>query len=345
LTTTDSGIRIAATVVAAIAATTAGPTAGFAQVQPASTRLVEVRTTVLAPDSVTVGERFSVRHTFFFPDTVEMNVPDEIDPGTCRVLALTWSDGDSGDRIERRADFTLITLDLQEARLPAIAVEFYTPDGDTLFAFADEVSVPVRQIAGEGANTRPLKEQWVAPRSYWMWIVAGAALVAAAALLIWWLRRRARRVEEAPPEPVLPPDFVALTELTRIDKMELLRDGQFKKYYTLVVEAVRRYVEARFQVDAMDRTTTELLDELARRRRRVEKLDGLLGEADLVKFAKYVPSVETATAAMSTAREIVVKTTPRRIIADDVEPVAAVAGTPGAIGDGARKTNGGAETG
>lgn len=345
MTTTDSGIRVAAAVVAAIAATTAWAAAGFTEVQPASTRLVEVRTTVSAPDSVTVGQRFSVRHTFLFPDSLEMAVPDEIDPGTCRILSPDWSDSESGGRIERRVDFTLITLDLEEARLPGMAVEFYTPAGDTIVAFADEVVVPVRQIAGEGADARPLKEQWVAPRSYWKWIVAGAALVAVAALLFWWLRRRARRVEEEPPEPVLPPDFVALTELTRVGKMELLRSGEFKKYYTLVTEAVRRYIEARFRIEAMDRTTTELLDELAGRRRHVDKLDDLLNEADLVKFAKHVPSVESATAAMSTAREIVVKTTPRRIVADDTIPVAAVAGASGGVGDVARKTNGGSETG
>jgi hypothetical protein len=104
--------------------------------------------------------------------------------------------------------------------------------------------------------------------------------------------------------------------------MDLLTHNEFKLYYTLVTEAVRRYLEDRYGIDAMDRTTTELLDELSGRGRRVEKLDDLLRVADLVKFAKYVPAVEGGVAAISTAREIVVKTTPKRIVPDERETVA-----------------------
>jgi hypothetical protein len=191
------------------------------------------------------------------------------------------------------------------------------------------VIIPVRQLAAAGADTRPLKAQWEAPRSYWPWIVAAVALVAAALLLWWWIRRRKRRVEEAPLEPALPPDYVALTELTRIERMNLLKQGEFKVYYTLVTDAVRHYLAARYGVEAMDRTTEELLDELGGRGRRVAKLEDLLNEADLVKFAKYVPGEASGTAAMSSAREIVVKTTPRHSESSPVQAVGA-----GAVGAG-----------
>ena len=302
-------------VLAAIASVAACHTiAGGASSQPAVTRSVTARTTVSAVDSVTVGELFRVRHTFVYHDSLKMMVPTEIDAGSCRILSLVWSEERSDDKIEKTAALTLITLDLEEARLPELAIEFHTPTGDTLIAFGDEVVIPVRHIAAAGEESRPLKEQWVAPQSYWKWIVAAAALIVAAAVLIWWLRRRARRVLEEPPEPKLPADYVALTELTRIEKMNLLRSGEFKTYYSLVTDAVRRYLDARFGVDAMDRTTAELLDELDERGRRVDKLDDLLNEADLVKFAKQVPAVDAGMSAMSSAREIVVKTTPKKIV-------------------------------
>jgi hypothetical protein len=289
----------------------------------AATGLVDVRTEVLAPDSITVGERFGVRHVFSYADSLVMAVPGEIAPGTCRIMSLVWSENESDGRIAKTAAYTMITLDLEEARLPALAVEFYTPSGDTLIAFADEVVVPVRHLANEGTAARPLKAQWTAPRRYWPWIVAATALIAAAVLLWWWLRRRSRREETAPQKARLPADYVALTELTRVEKMNLLASGEFKLYYSLVTEAVRRYLQDRFGVDAMDRTTTELLDELSDLGRRVEKLDSLLCEADLVKFAKHVPDVEAGTVAMSSAREIVVKTTPRRIVPKQEETAAA----------------------
>jgi hypothetical protein len=277
----------------------------------ATARLVDVSTTVSAPDSITVGERFSVTRVFSFPDSLTMSVPREIEPGTCRILSLVWSEDKSRGRTEKAAKLTLITLDLQQAKLPAMAVEFYTPSRDTLVAFAKEVVVPVRRLAAPGAQTRPLKGQWEAPRRYWPWIAAGAALLVAALVLWWWLRRRARRGVEAPSEPALPPDYVAMTELTRIARLNLLERGEFKTYYTLVTNAVRRYIEARFGVQAMDRTTGELLAELENGGRRVDNLHDLLTEADLAKFAKYRPGKEAGEAAMSSAREIIVKSTPR----------------------------------
>lgn len=276
----------------------------------ASPRLVEVRTTVSAPDSVTVGERFGVTRVFSYPDSVTMSVPGEIDPGTCRILSLVWSQDDAEGTKEKAAKLEMITLNLEQAILPAMAVEFFTPSGDTLVAFAEEVVIPVRQLATAGAQTRPLKEQWEAPRRYWPWIVAAALLIVAALALWWWLRRRrARRAVETPSEPVLPADYVALTELTRIARLDLLQRGEYKTYYSLVTEAIRRYLEARFGVDAMERTSGELLVELEDRGQPVDKLDDLLSEADLVKFAKFTPGQASGTAAMSSAREIVVKTT------------------------------------
>jgi hypothetical protein len=285
--------------------TTASPGTGASM---GGDRIVRTRTEIPAIDSVTVGERIRITHSFIYPDSLRMRIPDEIDPGTCRILSFVWRENRTGGEIEITADVSMITLDLEEARLPAIVVDFITPSGDTLVALADEVVVPVRQMTAGATGPRPLKEQWVAPANFTKWLPAGLVLLVAAALLVWWLRRRARREIEVPPEPKLPADYIALTELSRVERMNMLERGEFKKYYTLVTDAIRKYLEARYRVDATDRTTSELLAELEDRSYRVDKLDGLLNEADLVKFARLKPGEATGITAMSTAREIVVKT-------------------------------------
>ena len=273
-------------------------------------RIVRTRTEIPAIDSLTVGERIRITHSFIYPDSLRMLVPDEIETGTCRILSFNWRESRTGGQIEKTAVISMITLDLEEARLPAIAVDFVSPSGYTLVAFADEIVIPVRQIAAGASGPRPLKEQWVASGNFTKWLLAGLLLLVAAVVLAWWLRRRARNEVETPREPKLPADYIALTELTRVERMNLLESGDFKKYYTLVTDVIRRYLEARYGVDAMDRTTSELLTELEKRRQRVDKLDGLLNGADLVKFAKLKPGEEVGITAMSTAREIVTKTKP-----------------------------------
>jgi len=290
-------------------------------------RIVKTITDIPAIDSVTVGERIRITHSFIYPESLSMRVPEKIDPGTCRILSFVWSENRTDGEIEKVADVSMITLDLEEARLPAIAVDFITPSGDTLVAFTDEVLIPVRQMTAGASGPRPLKEQWIAPVSYTKWLLAGLLLLVVAALLLWWFRRRARRAIEEPPEPVLPADYVALTELSRVERLNMLERGEFKKYYTMVTDVIRRYLEARYGVDALDRTTSELLAELEDRRYRVDKLDGLLNEADLVKFARLKPAESTGIAAMSTAREIVVKTKPAPVtVAEATESRAAGGG-------------------
>jgi hypothetical protein len=325
----DRFVAAAVTILLAAVVMTAGP----AGTRAAGGRIIETHTEIPAVDSVTVGERIRIVHRFDFPDSLRMLRPEEIETGTCRILSLDWRENRSDGAIEVLADISVITLDLEEAFLPGFAVDFVSPSGDTLVAFADEVTFPVRGLTAGATEPRPLKGQWVAPRDYTRWLVAGGLLLLAAALLIWWLRRRAGRETLEPPKPKLPADYIALTELTRIEKMNLLEDGQYKKYYTLVTDVVRRYLEGRFGVDAMDRTTAELLFELERRRLAVNGLDDLLNEADLVKFARLVPGPGAGEAAISTAREIIVKTKPA--------PVESAGGTVAAAGHGENRAAGG----
>jgi hypothetical protein len=271
-------------------------------------------------DSVTVGERFRVTHEFAFPDTLHMLPPGDMEMGKSRVVSLVWSEDESGGTTIRRADMTMITLDLEGATIPERAFDFVTPAGDTLRTVTREVAVPVRFMAADTASLKPLKEQWEAPRNVVVWI-AGAAGLIALALLAWWLwRRRATPEVGTPAEPALPADYTALTELSRIEKLGLLEREEFKAYYTLVVDAVRRYLEARYTMEAMDRTTMELLDDMNRRGIGIEPLEPLLNEADLVKFARFTPSILSGEASMHAARQIVVTTAPRR--------------TPGIVPDG-----------
>jgi len=101
--------------------------------------------------------------------------------------------------------------------------------------------------------------------------------------------------------------------------MGLLDRGEHKQYYTLVVDVVRRYLEQRYGVAAMDRTTGELIGDFDTRGIRVENLEDLLTSADLVKFAKFVPPVTAGETAMQTARGIIVATTPRIVPSADGE--------------------------
>jgi hypothetical protein len=109
-------------------------------------------------------------------------------------------------------------------------------------------------------------------------------------------------------EPGLLPVEAALKELDRIDALGLAGRGLVREHYTLVSEVVRRYVERQCAVLAMESPTSHTLGALRGRGLDAEVvavIGDLLGECDLVKFAKHVPSEEAARTATGRARNIV----------------------------------------
>lgn len=301
-----------ATVVASV------PAAGL------KTAVSEVTTrTETTADSVTIGQRFHIKYHFVFnPDSLRPLTPKKLNAGTCRTMAVTYTEAkkDPKDKeVERIADVTFIPLSIDSSVVPANKFDFLAANGDTIRAWSDEFRVPIKRIAANAKDLNPLKEQWKAPVNYWLWGGIALAVLFAIAALIWWIRKRRARVEETPAIK-LPPEFIALAELERIAALNLPARGDYKQHYTLVVDTVRRYLEARYGVEAMDRTTYELMDALEHHRVRVEGLEPLLNEADLVKFAKFAPSADSATVALNHAREIVIHTTPVRPTPDPLAP-------------------------
>jgi hypothetical protein len=75
----------------------------------------------------------------------------------------------------------------------------------------------------------------------------------------------------------------------------LWQNGEEKLFYTGVTDALREYIEARYEVSAMEKTTSEIMADLSDKKiepRYYKELDELFKTADLVKFAKYVPGNE-----------------------------------------------------
>lgn len=273
-------------------------------------------------DSVTVGQRFPVTYRLSAPDSLVFVARDAIDAGSCRVVSLAWRETRTEGMIERIADVVMVPTELDSVAVPPVAFDFVSPRGDTLRAWSDGFDVSIRHIATSSKDVRPLKSQWEVPPDYVKWAAVALAAIALVAALVWWIRRRRARVVSEAPEVRLPPDVVALAELERIAGLGLVERGEFKSYYTLVADAVRRYLGERFHVESMDRTTYELLEELSRHGNRVDGLEAFLSEADLVKFAKLRPDSARAQRAIERAREIVVATTPR-----EAPPAQAATGT------------------
>lgn len=87
----------------------------------------------------------------------------------------------------------------------------------------------------------------------------------------------------------VPPHKKALDEMNRLKGESHIADFDQKAYYTQLTDTLRQYIRERFGFNAMEMTSSEILDNLrsAGDEKMLTELSELFMTADLVKFAKY----------------------------------------------------------
>lgn len=120
-----------------------------------------------------------------------------------------------------------------------------------------------------------------------------------------------------PPEK---PHEKAQRLLKELHAAQLWQQDRIKEYYSTLSDIIRNYLEERYQVNAPEQTTDELLA-LAKTNRDVKKvrseLKRILRTADLVKFAKANPVPEEHTACMEAAQEVIKRTMQKEEVSHD----------------------------
>ena len=273
----------------------------------AQAQLTVQRGLSVRPDTVTVGEPFRVlvrvrataRATITFPEGPDTSAAVEaLDPRIIR-------DFSTANAVEQTAVYRLAAWDVGSQPLRM---------GDVTVRRGAEVrSIPLGGLAVFVRSVLPADTAERVPKPArgllvegWPWWLLWLALLVAAALIglgIWWWYRRRRRGEGA---AVLDPYRHAEREFDRVVAMGLLEAGERGRFVALMVEVVREYLARRFTVAPESLTTSELLGAL----REIgtvplERLATLLGEADLIKFARRPVSTERARELGRHARELV----------------------------------------
>lgn len=126
-----------------------------------------------------------------------------------------------------------------------------------------------------------------------------------------YLKRREALREE------IPPFERALQELKALEETSPSQQDEYKRYYSRLTDVVRRYLEEDAAIDALESTSDELMNKLILRKdagtldlnsETLRNLEKVLQQADLVKFARSIPSLGTAIEDRSLVEKVVVET-------------------------------------
>lgn len=136
-----------------------------------------------------------------------------------------------------------------------------------------------------------------APFAWEDWYVAIACILLFVPLLLLliYLVKRIRDnkpiIRKVKVEPKLPPHQLAIQEIERIKNEKVWQKGLSKEYYTELTDAIRTYIKDRFGFNALEMTSSEIIDNLLEMKDKdaIKDLHELFQTADLVKFAKHNP--------------------------------------------------------
>lgn len=128
--------------------------------------------------------------------------------------------------------------------------------------------------------------------------ILGAILILAILFFIFYAIKRKKNNKPLfviPKKPKEPAHVIALRELDRIKNEKIWQQGKTKQYYSEVTETLRKYIEDRFEIPAMEQTSDETIESFRKQKgllkdKTFENLGKILKLADLVKFAKYQSS-------------------------------------------------------
>ncbi len=124
-------------------------------------------------------------------------------------------------------------------------------------------------------------------------------------LIYLWRKKKPRSVSIA--EPSLSEDAAALLALAQLEKSKCLERGEYKIFYFGISEILKEYIDKRFQFDALECTTAEMLNSL-RGKTEVENISSLFEKLDRVKFTDYIPDNHEGADLLEKGREFVRKT-------------------------------------
>lgn len=215
--------------------------------------------------------------------------------------------------------FVLSKYDSGDVKIPPMPV-YYSVGSDTTkkLLFTNPVSFTVRTLrVDQTADIKDVKEPLKIPMDWRIILFWFLGIAVVAGLIVWAVMYyRDKQAQKKGIVKVIEkkPHEIALDSLKELEAKQLWQKGNIKQYHTELTDIIRRYFENRFFISALEMTTSELVQKLSQVRGADVILDitsAFLNNADMVKFAKFVPMDKVNEEMMQQAYKIVEITIPR----------------------------------
>lgn len=160
---------------------------------------------------------------------------------------------------------------------------------------------PLKPILQEGRNITDF---------YILFYILGGFLLLAGSFLFW---KKSKETKNEVREIIIPKTAheIAFEKLTSLREKKLWQKGEIKAYQSELTYVIREYLENRYNIQALESTTQEIVQSLKGHdfdMKDESELKNILQVADLVKFAKAKPKEDVHEQFLNTAEGFVAST-------------------------------------
>ena len=255
--------------------------------------------------NILLGDQIKLFLEIDHPKNIEIEfpqIPDSLNLGLIEVLDRSGIDTFELDNEELQKQIQSYTITCFDSGSYRIApawfkinidgrIDSVPTNGVTLNVFTMQIDTTKGPTDIKMPYEAPLTLKEVTP------YILGVILIGAIIFLILYSIKRKKKnkpIFARPKKPKEPAYIVAIRELDRIKTEKIWQKGKSKQYHSEVTEALRVYIEDRFEIPAMEQTSDETIESFRVNKNLLTdklfiKLSQTLKLADLVKFAKYTP--------------------------------------------------------
>lgn len=152
----------------------------------------------------------------------------------------------------------------------------------------------------------PFDWKWYLPYAYWILGILAIAIIIT--IVIVKLSKKKPQEVVVIEKPKIPAHVTALATLEKIKEEAIWKDNKTKEYYSAIADTVRLYIEERFNINALELTSDEIIKIFKSQVVDAEsksKLNQILTLSDFVKFAKQIPIEAEHTLTLNNAFDFV----------------------------------------
>jgi hypothetical protein len=281
--------------------------------------LIEINSTV-DTSRITIGDRIQYEIIIDYSDSLDIEHPGAgINLGQFEIKDYKiYEPEEKESRIIQKYEYTISVFDTGSFTIPQFPIAYFPKDSIQNYKIieASAINIFVESILGEGEQElKDVKSPIYIPFDYFLLISIISIILLLGLGGFFGYRFYKIRKEKGylikQPKPAVPAHEVALGAYKLLEEKNLIEQGLIKQYFTECSEILRKYLEDRYFIIALEETTGEILRDMISQEINKAQLDNLkqiLELSDFVKFAKYVPTKDENNTIMQNCIDFVEET-------------------------------------